>query len=155
MIWHSGIPEDEIWKKLGGDKRGTSFKVNFQIVNVEHPNSTENTCVFCPFEASNSLTNLYIGLERYRDQVNNLELQTWKYIAHNICIYMPSISFLRGKDIRVFLSGDYEFLTRMYGLSGASGSLRYTLVQATTTTFAFLLYVGRHCCLWCLITNNK
>ena len=27
----------------------------------------------------------------------------------------------RGKRIRVFLSGDYEFLTRMYGLSGASG----------------------------------
>ena len=26
-----------------------------------------------------------------------------------------------GRKINVFLRGDYEFLTRMYGLSGASG----------------------------------
>jgi hypothetical protein len=26
-----------------------------------------------------------------------------------------------GKTVRVFLSGDYEFLCRMYGISGAAG----------------------------------
>ena len=40
-------------------------------------------------------------------------------------MYTPAVHcmycFVRGKRIRVFLSGDYEFLTRMYGLSGASG----------------------------------
>ena len=28
-----------------------------------------------------------------------------------------------GHAIRVFLTGDYEFLCRMYGLSGASGKI--------------------------------
>ena len=39
----------------------------------------------------------------------------------------PTITlFYRGKNIRVFLSGDYEFLSNMYGLSGASGKLLST-----------------------------
>ena len=29
--------------------------------------------------------------------------------------------FNRGKKVRVFLSGDYEFLCHLFGLSGASG----------------------------------
>lgn len=78
LVWHDGIPEDEIWLKVGGDKGGGSFKMNFQIVNVAHPNSPENTCVFCIYEASDTLTNLHISLDRYRSQVNNLESQIWR-----------------------------------------------------------------------------
>ena len=29
--------------------------------------------------------------------------------------------YCRGYTVRLFMTGDYEFLTRMYGLSGASG----------------------------------
>ena len=64
--------------KLGGDKGGGSFKMNFQVVNVSHPNSVKNTCVFCLFEASDTLTNLYISLNRYREQVNDLNSQQWR-----------------------------------------------------------------------------
>ena len=28
----------------------------------------------------------------------------------------------RGKRIRIFMSGDYEFLSRMYGITGAQGT---------------------------------
>lgn len=35
----------------------------------------------------------------------------------------------RQKSVRVFLSGDYEFLSRMYGISGASGA---TVLLLTT-----------------------
>ena len=35
-----------------------------------------------------------------------------------------------GRTIRVFLSGDYEFLCRIYGLSGASGE--YTCASQFT-----------------------
>ena len=35
-------------------------------------------------------------------------------MSHNIFI-------LSGRTVHVFLTGDYEFLCRMYGLSGASG----------------------------------
>ena len=79
LTWHGGvIPEDEIWVKLGGDKGGGSFKMSFQICNVLHPNSPNNTCVFCAYEAPDNPSNLRIALERYCDQVNSLESKTWR-----------------------------------------------------------------------------
>ena len=53
-----------MWIKIGddeGDKGGGSFKMNFQIVNVAAPNSVHNTCVFCCYEASDTVTNLHIA----------------------------------------------------------------------------------------------
>ena len=39
LTWHNGeIPTNEVWVKLGGDKGGSSFKMNFQ--NVINPNTT-------------------------------------------------------------------------------------------------------------------
>ena len=47
LIWYDGIfPDKEIWVKLGGDKGGKTFKMNFQLVNVPAPNSVRNTCIF-------------------------------------------------------------------------------------------------------------
>eukprot|EP00731_Ephydatia_muelleri_P030963 Em0022g477a len=78
LTWHNGvIPASEIWIKLGGDKGGGTFKMNFQIVNVAAPNSVNNTCVFCCFEADDSYTNLHIALERYKEQVEHLQGMTW------------------------------------------------------------------------------
>jgi len=51
---------------------------------------------------------------------------------------IPIVAY-KGKKIRVFLSEDYEFLCRIYGLSGASG------------THKPLTGLGCHCCLWYLI----
>lgn len=117
LTWNDHIPEDEIWVKIGGDKGGSSFKMNFQVMNLENPNSIQNTCVFAAFQASDSPFNLHICMDRYSDQIDELQRTEWK-----------------GKMIRVFLSGDYEFLCHMYGLSGPS---------------------GKHCCLWCLSTKPE
>ena len=74
LTWHNGaIPPDEIWVKLGGDKHGGSFKMNFQICNVCIPNSKTNTCVFYRFMGYDSITNLHVGLNRYSEQVNELQ----------------------------------------------------------------------------------
>jgi hypothetical protein len=117
LTWHEGrIPADEIWIKLGGDKGDSSLKTNFQILNVENPNAVNNTCVFTAFQAPDSYYNLKIALERYGEQVDELQKDKWN-----------------GKKL-VFLSGDYEFLCNVCGLSGAS---------------------GKHCCLWCLVTQEK
>ena len=65
LTWHDGIiPQNEIWLKLGGDKGGGSFKMNFQIVNTITPNAVHNTCVFSCFEAGDSITNLHVSLDR-------------------------------------------------------------------------------------------
>ena len=83
LTWHNGvIPEDEIWIKIGGDKGGGSFKMNFQICNVESPNSKTNTCTFCAFLAYDSVTNLHTALDRYSDQVNDLQTMKWRYICN-------------------------------------------------------------------------
>ena len=76
LTWHDGvIPGNEVWIKLGGDKGGGAFKMNFQIVNTSAPNSIYNTCVFACFEA---LTNLHIALDRYKEEVVTLAASQWK-----------------------------------------------------------------------------
>ena len=128
LTWNNLIPNSELWVKLGADKGGSSFKMNFQIVNVPHPNSIRNTVVFTAFEAPDSITNLNICLERYQGPVSLLQSHTWRYvnitlINHTTCMFQSPHN--RDKSVRVFLSGDYEFLCKMYGISGATGKKPY------------------------------
>eukprot|EP00118_Oscarella_pearsei_P023525 m.282678 g.282678 ORF g.282678 m.282678 type:complete len:100 (+) comp40660_c0_seq10:2093-2392(+) len=76
----------------------------FQVANTLQVNSVNNTVVFACFEANDSSPNLHIALDKYREQVREIKQKVWKE-----------------KQVVLFLCGDYEFLTRMYGLSGASG----------------------------------
>lgn len=50
---HDITLKDENWK-VGGDKGGGSFKMNFQIVNTLTPNAVNNMCFFSCFEAKNA-----------------------------------------------------------------------------------------------------
>jgi hypothetical protein len=122
LTWDKAIPGMELWVKLGGDKGGSSFKMNFQIVNVAHPNSIQNTCVFAAFEAPDSKTNLHIALERYQGPVSLLQNYQWRYMLSNLCGLHSYTTTCRQHSLRIFMSGDYEFLCKMYGLSGASGT---------------------------------
>ena len=84
LTWHEGkMPENELWIKIGGDKGGGSFKMTFQICNVDHPNSTNNTCAFCIFEAPDNATNLQIALQRFQDEVDSLQSKTWRYTLNS------------------------------------------------------------------------
>ena len=75
LTWHDGlIPAEQVWVKIGGDKRGTTLKASFQLCNVERPNSVHNICVFAVFEARDSPTNLH----RYREQIRTLQTMQWK-----------------------------------------------------------------------------
>ncbi|KAL5505860.1 hypothetical protein EMCRGX_G007397 [Ephydatia muelleri] len=105
LTWHEGfIPASEVCIKIGGDKGGGTFKMNFQIVNIATPNSVHNTCVFCCFAAGDSVTNLHAALDRFKDQIEHLNGMKWGQYT-----------------IKIFICGDFEFLSKMYGLSGASG----------------------------------
>lgn len=48
------------------------------------------------------------------------------------------------------MAGDYEFLGRLEGISGASGNV----VPYQTPMTSHYSLVGRHLCLWCLITSS-
>ena len=54
-----------------------------------------------------------------------------------------------GKKIKVFICGDYEFETRSYGISGASGN-KFIIASHTKKDQTL---IGRHCCLWCHISG--
>ena len=106
LTWHgeSGIPEDEIWVKLGGDHGKGSMKICVQIANVEKPNARENTHVVA-----------WVYAKDTHD------------ILKEMCIYLnPELKKLKGKTwngkrFRIFLFGDYLFLCAIYGLSGQAG----------------------------------
>ena len=100
------------------------FKFGFQHLNVPNPNASNNTCLFALFEeAPDSYTNLQICLGRYKKDIEELQGRTWRYSylipRCNGSSYSYTIN--RGKKVRIFLCGDYEFLCRLFGLSGASG----------------------------------
>jgi len=59
--------------------------MHFQICNVKHPNSPTNTCIFCIFLAYDSVTNLHIGLDRYKDQIEHLSGMEWRCV-HTIVV---------------------------------------------------------------------
>lgn len=67
-----------MWIKIGGDKGGPSTKLSYQIVNVRHPNSPNNTCVFSIFEAKDSLVNLKVTADMFGEEINSLEARTWR-----------------------------------------------------------------------------
>ncbi len=55
--------------------------------------------------------------------------------------------------MQLFQSGDYEYLCKMYGLSGASGmSVTYCFCTLNSNLLSKL---GRHNCLWCLVPSSK
>ncbi|XP_038063035.1 uncharacterized protein LOC119733726 [Patiria miniata] len=117
LTWHNGvIPASEILVKIGGDKGGSSFKMEYQIVNVQNPNSLQNTVVFACYEGNDSTQNLKRTLPKIASQINKLTEQQW-----------------RGHTIRLFCFGDYELLTKLYGIHGAN---------------------ARHCCLYCLASKD-
>ena len=51
LIQHSFIKDNKIHVKIGGEHGGGSFKLSYQIANVSHINSTDNTVVFSILEA--------------------------------------------------------------------------------------------------------
>lgn len=81
LMWHyRWIPETEIWVQVhvGGDKGGSYFKMNFEIVNIPTPNSVQNTYVGLIFEANDTSTNLHVTLDCYKPQIEALEGMKWR-----------------------------------------------------------------------------
>ena len=73
----------EIRRQQGGGGGGKTFKMNFQLVNVPAPNSVHNTCVFCCFEAGDTITNQHSALDRHMEQVTQLQRMQWRYTDEN------------------------------------------------------------------------
>ncbi|XP_070532890.1 uncharacterized protein [Ptychodera flava] len=78
LTWHGVIPSDEIWLKIGGDKGGGSTKAVFELCNVAHPNSIENTIVWNIFQAPDRRHNIETAYKINLSQINALCGTMWK-----------------------------------------------------------------------------
>ena len=124
---HYFIPDNEVHIKIGGDHGGGSFKMAYQVPNVNHPNRIDNTVIFSIFEAKDTISTLRMCLERFKAHVNKLTSVTWNE-----------------KSIRCFMLGDYEFSTNMYGLSGASGKHPCLWCEITADDMQVPLFVRQN-----------
>ena len=118
LTCHSNtIPNNEIWVKIGGDHGKNSLKFTLQIANIERPNARQNTVVIAIAAVRDSHENIVRFLKGgLEDELTALQSHAW-----------------RDKTIKVFLNGDYDFLCKMYGLSGPQGT---------------------YPCLWCLMPRR-
>ena len=118
LTWHEGaIPEEEVWVKIGADHGGGIFKVTMQIANVTNPNSKHNTSILIMAPCKDTHENIKRLLLPYKNQFQKLNDMQW-----------------RDKRVRVFVFGDYDFLLKVYGLSGPA---------------------GKHPCLYCTATKQQ
>ena len=116
LTWHDGtIPDDQIWIKIGGDHGKQSMKLTFQIINLQKTNAKQNV-VFAYAPVPDSHENLLTLFEAVKMKAIFEALNAFQW---------------KEKTLRVFIAGDYEFLTKIYGLSGASGTYPclYCLMQ--------------------------
>jgi hypothetical protein len=109
------IPPDEIWLKIGENHSGGTFKAVLQVANLEKLNTFLILITNC--RDSHDHDNLRKLFARYEQQVRQLQQMTW-----------------RGRQLRIFLFGDNDFLLKMYGLSGPQGI---------------------HPCLWCKASRDE
>lgn len=114
LVWKDHLPKGEVWLKVGGDKGGGSFKWLFQLANLHHPNSVDNTCIVACLEAADNVHNLHVCLDMFKPIIDQLQEKVW-----------------REKKVRVFLFGDYELLSHLYGHMGAS--CRYFCIYCRIT----------------------
>ena len=122
LTWHKNIPDDEIWVKIGADHGGDSFKIFLQIANIKKPNSKHNTQLICICKCKDTFENMKIVINPMREQLQTLQNMTYRY------------SDTEEKKIRLWLFGDYDYLIKTFGLSGAAAV---------------------HPCLWCTSTRSN
>ena len=71
------------------------MKFHFECINTLKVGSVDNVHIFCMFEVTDSLENMWKVFMPYRDQIRHLE--------------EPTANIL-GKELEIFLGGDNHFL---------------------------------------------
>ena len=75
-------------------------------------------------EAQESMTHLKVIGDRFGEEIKELEHHAWELVM--VMHSNQEVSIIcSGKKMKVFICGDHEFLTRTYGLPGASSMSRY------------------------------
>ena len=92
----------------------------------------KNTLLLAVYKAGDKRSNLHIAFDQFQEQVTEMDGMKWRYSEiseyNNACENLFNVE--NGKPL--FLSGEYEFLCVLYGLSGASG--KWALIKNRSLT---------------------
>ncbi|XP_072177060.1 uncharacterized protein [Diadema setosum] len=124
LTWHEGqLPADEVWIKVEGDKGGGG-KCTSPEQSAEHTNHSR-------------LPRGRLNIQhRYSPQTDAAPDGGLGFIDKEASI--KSMFTVQQKKVRLFMFGDYEFLTRMYGLTGPNG--RHCYLYCTSTKQGMAAY---------------
>ncbi|XP_071952536.1 uncharacterized protein [Antedon mediterranea] len=167
LTWHNGlIPENKIWIKLGGDKGGGTYKFMLQIGNVDRPNSLKNTVTILIWEAGDCTYNLKTGMERIRNQVEDLKTLVWN--GEEIELFAFSYSTINTNVVFMDClkqSGKYVFFMFHNSVHNIYLFLYFSGKEIELFAFGDYEYEcrvyglsgasGRHFCLYCLSSKGK
>ena len=104
LTWHDDtIPENEVWVKIGGDKGHGSFKLNIQVINVNKPNSTCNSCLLAVFKAGDSTANLHTALDQYEEQLTEIERMKSRFVTLTYSIKQNDNQYYTSRDWNIQL----------------------------------------------------
>lgn len=95
---------------LQGDKGGSSTKLVFQVCNFKDGNFADNTDLVAIFNATDSYSNMDKVLSVFKEDLVGLQQRSQIRVGDS------------SKVCRVFLAGDYEFLTKTLGHMGPNSS---------------------------------
>ena len=92
---------------FAGDKGGHHMKYHVEVINSLMAGSVDNVHIYCMFEATDSVENMQNIWLPYHHQVKHMQSEGFM-----IC----------GKEVVVFLGGDYHFLDDNMGHQGSSAT---------------------------------
>ena len=95
LTWHNGgIPEDQIWLKIGGDHGKGSLKMSVQVANLDKPNSKEHThYVIAMINAKETIKVLHqltinINPEIQKLKLNEMAFKIYKKISFLVTMHL-------------------------------------------------------------------
>ena len=107
------------WLMFAGDKGGNHIKYHVEVINSLKAGSVDNVHIYCMFEATDSVKNMRKVWLPYHSQVKQMQEDGFM-----IC----------GKEVVIFLGGDYHFLDDLMGQQGSSA----TYPSSTNKVYLFI-----------------
>ena len=99
---------NEIWLLFSGDKGGTCMKFHLEIINDAKSGSRDVVHPYCMFEATDTMENMWKVYGYYREAIIQLQ--------------KPEFELSDCRKVRLFLGGDYAFLSTNLGHQGQSAT---------------------------------
>ena len=134
LNWERGIPDYEIWVKLGGDHGGGSFKLAVQVCNLDNRNSKLNTIAFACCKAKDYYQNLKDICCHYISDINCLSQATWKDKKLKCSCMGTMRSFV---ICLAFQGKGNPFLLMVYSVSSGQTNPTQTQRRSTSQNTAF------------------